>query len=129
MLFDMNNTLQPAIGTGKHWKMLIDILKDAVIFDALRAEVTRIVAYALTSNQTSPQIGSRVSGADALNSIASSWHAQFPRRFDKFPNGAARGVFGMALWHYLALREDRWCFSEIGDPYGFGQTSKYYWRL
>ena len=129
MLEDLNGNLQPAFGTQPHWLMLRAVMADPIVYDPLQAEVVRLVTDAIAANPGRPFIGSRQAGAEALAAIASTWHAEFPRRFPRFPNGADRGVFGMALWYYLVGRPDRWCFKGVDDPYGHGQDSKDYWRL
>lgn len=129
MLEDPNGNPQPPFGSQPHWAYLHAIMADPVVFVPLQTEVIRLVTAAIAANPARPFISSRQAGADALESVGSGWHAEFPRRFPNLPNGAARGVFGMALWHYLAGHPDRWCFSGVADPYGHGQDSTDYWRL
>jgi hypothetical protein len=129
MLEDLNGNPQPPFGNQPHWSMLHAVMADPVIFGPLQAEVTRLAAAAIAANLACPFISSRQAGADALDAIGSAWHAQFARRFAGYRNGAARGVFGMALWHHLAGHPDRWCFSGVADSYGHGQDSTDYWRL
>jgi hypothetical protein len=128
MLQDINGNPQPAFGTEPHWAMLRTVMADPTIFAPLQAQITRIVGDAIAANPARLYISSRQAGAEALQAIVSTWHAEFPRRFPAFPNGADRGVFGMALWHYLVGRSDLWCFTGVADPYGHGQDSKGYWR-
>lgn len=129
MLVDLHGNPQAAIGSQPHWAMLTAVMADPVVFGPLQAEIARLIAAAIAANPARPYISSRQAGADALQAIGSTWHAEFPRRFPTFPNGAASGVFGMALWHYLAGHPDRWCFSGVADPYGHGRDSTDYWRL
>ncbi len=129
MLEDLSGNSQPAFGSQAHWTYLRAVMTDSVVFAPLQAEVIRLVATAIAANPTRPFISSRESGAEALQAVGTTWHAEFPRRFPNIPNGVARGVFGMALWHYLVGHSDRWCFSGIADPYGHGQGSIDYWRL
>ena len=129
MLQDINGNLQPAFGTQTHWGLLRAVIAVPAIFNPLNVEVVRQVTAAITANPTQPSISSRQAGAEALNLLGSAWHAQFARHFPVFPNGAAAGVFGMALWHYLVGHPDRWCFLAVADPYGFGYDSTSYWRL
>lgn len=116
MLEDHNGNPQPPFGNQPHWSMFHAVLADPVIFGPLQAEATRLVATAIAANAARPFISSRQAGAGALDTVGSVWHAQFARHFPGFPNGAARGVFGMALWHHLAGRPDRWCFSGVNRP-------------
>src|SRR5687768_13414836 len=113
MLFDLKHIQQPPIGSQMHWAMLTAVMADAFIYGPLRIEITKIVAAAIACNPRRPAINSRLAGADALVAVGSEWHAAFPRHFPNFPNGAARGVFGMALWHYLVSHPDTWYFSGI----------------
>lgn len=129
MLVDLNGVIQPTVGNQPHWSMFAAVMADPVVYDPLHVEITQIVADAIAANPNRPQISSRQAGAEVLQAIGSRWHAEFPRRFPNFPNGAERGVFGMALWHYLAVHPDKWCFSGIADPYGHGQDATEYWRL
>lgn len=129
MLEDLNGNVQPAFGRQPHWSMLREVMADGAIFDPLRAEIVRLVGAAIAANPARPYISSRQAGAETLDALGSAWHAEFPRHFPGFPNGAARGVFGMALWNYLVGHPDRWCFSGVTDPYGHGQDSTDYWRL
>jgi hypothetical protein len=129
LIFDVNGNPQPDIGTQDHWQMLVAVMADPVVYGPLRVQVERIVDAAITSNTTPPYINSRVSGEAVLSSIGGTWHAEFARRFPNLPNGAARGVFGMALWHNIAMRQDRWCFNRLADPYGYGQPATEYWRI
>jgi hypothetical protein len=129
MLENINGISQAAFGTQPHWSMLHAVMLDAAIYVPLQAEITRLVVAAINANSIRPFINSRQNGAEALELIGSAWHAQFARRFPGFPNGAARGVFGMALWYYLAGHPDRWSFVAVADPYGYGQESVNYWRL
>ena len=99
------------------------------LFDPLIAEIVRLVNSAIVSNPQRPFIDSRQAGADALTALSSWWHGEFPRRFPQFPNGSERGVFGMALWNYLATLPEKWCFCGIEDAHGYGQSAKEYWRL
>ena len=129
MLIDLQRAAQPAIGGQPHWAYLIDVMLDPVIFEPLLAAVVGVVVDAIATNPARPQINSREAGARVLEAIGLRWQAEFSRRFPRFPNDAARGVFGMALWHHLAGRTETWCFSGIADPYGHGQDATYYWRV
>jgi hypothetical protein len=129
MLIDLNRTAQPAIGAQPHWEYLVAVMLDPVVYGPLLAAVLGVVVDAITANPARPEINSRDAGASVLQTIGSQWHAEFSRRFKRFPNGAARGVFGMALWHHLAGRPETWCFSGIPDPYGHGQDATQYWRV
>ena len=129
MLEDPNGTPQPPFGTQPHWSMFRAFMNEPEVFAPLQDEVSRIVEGAINRNPLRPFISSRQAGAEALQAIGSAWHAQFPRCFPNFPNGAERGIFGMALWRFLVVHPDRWCFSGAADPYGFGQDSTNYWRL
>lgn len=129
MLIDLKGATQPAIGVQAHWAYLILAMLDPAIFEPLLAAVVGIVADAITANPASPQISSREAGASVLEAIGPEWHAEFSRRFPRFPDDAARGLFGMTLWHYLAGQEERWCFSGDADPYGHGQNAPLYWRV
>ncbi|MDB5335982.1 MAG: hypothetical protein JWN70_1601 [Planctomycetaceae bacterium] len=128
MILDLNNQPLRAIGTQPHWAMLTAVMADPVVFNPLNFEVTQLVAAAIAANPTRPFISSRQAGADVLRRLGTTWHAEFPRRFPAFPNGAERGLFGMALWNYLASHPDRWYFAGVADPYGYGQDSTDYWR-
>lgn len=125
---NLNGDMQAAFGAQEHWGMLRAVMADPIIYGPLESEVARFVAVAIATDPIRPFISSRQAGAQALDAIGSSWHAQFSRRFPGFPNGAARGVFGMAMWHYLAVHPDEWCFSGVADPYGYGQDSTDYWQ-
>ena len=129
MLEDLNGNPQPAVGTQQHWLIFHAVMADPVVYGPIQAEVVRQVADAIAATPTRPRISSRQAGAEALEAVRPAWHAVFARRFPNLPNGAARGVFGMALWHYLVGHPDRWCFSGVADPYGHGQGSTDYWRL
>lgn len=129
MLEDINGNVQPAAGTTGHWAMLAAVQLDPVVYGPLQTEVIRIVADAIAANPAGPYISSRHAGADALEQIGSRWHAEFPRRFRGLPNGAERGLFGMALWNYLVAHPDTWRFTSVADPYGHGQDAKEYWRI
>jgi hypothetical protein len=129
MLIDLKRAAQPAIGVKPHWAYLIAVILDPVIYDPLLAAVVGVVVDAIAANPARPQINSREAGARVLETIGSQWHAEFSRRFPRFPNGAARGVFGMALWHHLAGRTETWCFSGVADPYRNSQDATQYWRV
>lgn len=128
MLEDLGKKPQPAFGSQPHWDYLRTVMSDPVVFAPLQSEVARLVTDAIDANPTRPFISSRQAGAVALKAVGSAW-AEFSRKFPNLPNGAARGVFGMALWHYLVGHSDRWCFSGVADPHGHGQDSIVYWRL
>jgi hypothetical protein len=129
MLEDINGKPQLAFGSQPHWSMLRSVMADPTIFGPLQAMVVKLVASAIAANPARPFISSRQAGAETLEAIGSVWHAEFARHFPNFPNGAARGVFGMVLWHYLVGDLNRWCFSGVTDPYGYGQDSTDYWRI
>lgn len=128
MLVDFQNSPQPAFGAQTHWNILRQVMADPIVFDPLQIEVIRTVDSAIASNPVSQYISSRVAGCEALTSVGGSWHAVFHRRFANLPNGAASGLFGMALWSYLAGRREAWRFVCVSDPHGYGFSSTDYWR-
>ena len=129
MLVDLDGRIQPAVGTQDHWAMFRDFSGQPDLFDPLLVEIVRLVRDAVTANANRPFIDSRQACGEALSSLTSWWHGEFPRHFSRFPNGAERGIFGMCLWNYLASINDQvWCFSGIEDSHGYGQSATQYWR-
>lgn len=129
MIVDLSGKPQPSVGIQPHFAMFTLVASHADLFDPLKAEIVRLVNSSVVANPQQPVIDSRLAGADALTALSSWWHGEFPRRFPQFPNGSERGLFGMALWNYLATLPDQWCFRGIEDAHGYGQSAKLYWRL
>ena len=130
MLFDIGGRVPTDdSGTEPHWTRFTTLSGHPDLFDPLWSEVVRLVNVAIAANPHRPAIDSRQAGADALSSLSSWWHGEFPRRFPQWPNGSDRGLFGMALWNYLATLPDRWHFAGIADAHAYGQDAKQYWRV
>jgi hypothetical protein len=128
MLIDFQNSPQPVFGTQSHWSILHQVMADHLIFSPLQAEVIRTVNAAFMRNAASQFISSRIAGSEVLNAVGASWHGLFHRRFPNLTNGAASGLFGMALWNHLAGRNEAWRFIRVADPHGYGFPSTDYWR-
>lgn len=127
-IIDDNHRSKAEFGAQPHWELLRKVMRTD-LYAPLEAEIVRLVNEAIATNPSKPFISSRQAGADALASISIDWHARFNREFQHFPNGSAAALFGMALWHYLATRdEDEWRFTGVADPYGFGWDATAYWR-
>jgi hypothetical protein len=129
VLVDLSGNVQPPVGTAPHWAMFTALSAEPTLYGPMRAQLVQVVNDAIATNPARPYIDSRQAGARVLEALGSWWHGEFPRKFIAFPNGAERGIFGMALWNYLAGHPDRWCFSNIADSHGYGQDATQYWRL
>jgi len=109
--------------------MFSELRQQRDLFDLLAASIMDGVTAIIAISANPATIESSRLGAQVLGNIGNWWHAQFPRRFPGFPNGADRGLVGMLLWNYLAGRSDWWCFAEQADPHGYGENSMRYWQL
>ena len=130
MLVSIDAVVQPAVGTGAHWRMFNEIRRHPDLFDPMHDLVGQGVADAVAATPARPYIDARQLGASVLANLTSWWHGEFPRRFRAFPNGADRGIFGMTLWNHLAtIPSEWWCFSSQEDSHGYGESAMQYWRL
>lgn len=131
MLVSVDGTVQPVVGQQAHWVMFDEVSRHPDLFGPLHDEVIREVdAIVANGPAHDTKIDSARLAKNVLETIGSWWHGEFPRRFPGFPNGAARGLVGMTLWHHLAgRRQDWWSFTEVKDRHGFGQNHMLYVRL
>jgi hypothetical protein len=131
MIVSVDGVVQPAVGQKPHWVMFAELQQHPDLMGLLRDSIVREVDAA-TANWPArdASIDSSRLGKNVLENIGSWWHGEFPRRFPGFPNGAARGLVGMALWNHLAdPSRGWWSFTEVEDRHGYGENHMLYVRL
>lgn len=127
MIVNMSGVEQPPVCSANHWEMFRVFCNHPDLYNPLRDAILKGIENEMM--KPDPYIDSRRLGAKVLDDLSSWWHGEFPRRFNNFPIGADRGIFGMTLWNCLAKRQDWWIFTEQEDPHGYGENSMLYSKL
>jgi hypothetical protein len=110
-------SIQPLLGSCSHWELFERLQAIPELADPLRKQVVWLVDAAISANPLAPFISSREAGAEALESLGTDWQESLRRHFPNFPPDVVRGLFGMALWHYLAdANMPLWHFAKAVDP-------------
>jgi hypothetical protein len=110
--------------------MFVEVQQHPDLFGPLRNGVVREADATAANMPGETVIDSARLGKLVLETIGSWWHGEFPRRFPEFPNGAARGLVGMALWNHLAQpSQGWWSFTAVEDRHGYGENHMLYVRL
>jgi hypothetical protein len=122
-------SIQPQLGSRPHWEFFERLQDVPELADPLRKQVVRLVDAAISANPLAPFISSRVAGVEALESLGTDWQESLRRRFTNSPPDVVRGLFGMALWHYLAdPNMPLWHFAKAVEPQGDREEWTNYFR-